>query len=138
MNAILNRNRLQAAAPRINTTLTIASSETKRSPLDMPKPLRILIREDQPPDAELVTRALRDAGFDFVAKRVTTKNEFLAELRDYAPQLILADYSLPGYDGLSALAAAQELCPETPVIIVSGLLGEEKAIESLQLGATDY
>jgi two-component system, cell cycle sensor histidine kinase and response regulator CckA len=104
----------------------------------MSKPLRILILEDRPADAELVTRELRKAGIEFVAKNVTTEHAFLAELRDSAPQLILADYSLPGYDGMSALASAQERCPETPFIFVSGSLGEEKAIETLHRGATDY
>jgi PAS domain S-box-containing protein len=104
----------------------------------MNKPLRILILEDQPADAELVTCELRKAGLEFVAKTVATENEFLAELRNSAPELILADYSLPGYHGLSALAAAQKQCPETPFIFVSGTLGEEKAIETLHLGATDY
>jgi two-component system cell cycle sensor histidine kinase/response regulator CckA len=100
--------------------------------------LRILILEDQPADADLITRELRKAGFEFVAKTVATEKEFLAELRDAAPQLILADYSLPGYDGLSALAAAQKQCPGTPFIFVSGSMGEEKAIETLHRGATDY
>jgi CheY-like chemotaxis protein len=100
--------------------------------------LRILILEDQPADAELVTRELRKAGFEFTAKNVTSEKQFLAELRNAAPELILADYSLPGYDGLSALAAAQKQCPETPFIFVSGTLGEEKAIETLRHGATDY
>src|ERR1035441_4892634 len=104
----------------------------------MNKPLCILILEDRPTDAELATSELRKAGLEFVAKTVATEKEFLAELRNLAPQLILADYSLPGYDGLSALAAAQEECPETPFILVSGTLGEEKAIETLHQGATDY
>ena len=104
----------------------------------MSKALRILILEDRAADAELVTRELRKAGFEFVAKTVATEKEFLAELRSYAPELILADYSLPGYDGLSALAAAQKQCPETPFIFVSGSLGEEKAIDTLHQGATDY
>jgi PAS domain S-box-containing protein len=103
----------------------------------MSKALRILILEDRLVDADLVTRELRAAGFDFVAKTVATENEFLAELRNGAPQVILADYSLPGYDGLSALAAAQKECPETPFIFVSGSIGEEMAIETLHRGATD-
>src|ERR1035438_4724975 len=106
--------------------------------LYMNKPLRILMLEDQPADAELVTSELRKAALEFVAKTVATEKEFLAELRNFAPQLILADYSLPGYDGLSALAAAQKQCPETPFIFVSGSLGEEKAIDTLHQGATDY
>src|ERR1039457_2059647 len=106
--------------------------------LCMNKPLCILILEDQPADAELVTSELRKVSLEFVAKTVATENEFLAELQNFAPQLILADYSLPGYDGLSALAAAQKECPETPFIFVSGSMGEERAIETLHLGATDY
>ena len=104
----------------------------------MSEALRILILEDQPADAELVTHELRKAGFEFTAKNVTSEKQFLAELRNARPELILADYSLPGYDGLSALAAAQKQCPETPFIFVSGTLGEEKAIETLRHGATDY
>ncbi len=100
--------------------------------------LRILILEDRAADADLVTRALRKADIEFVAKIVATEGEYLAELRAAAPQLILADYALPHYDGLSALAAAQEHCPETPFIFVFGSLGEEKAIETLHRGATDY
>ena len=104
----------------------------------MSQPIRILILEDRAADAELVTRELRHAGFDFVIKRATTEQEFLAGLRNYAAQVILADYSLPTYDGYSALAAAQQQCPATPFIFVSGSLGEERAVESLHRGATDY
>jgi CheY-like chemotaxis protein len=74
----------------------------------MSKALRILILEDQPADVELVARGLRKAGFEFAARNVTTEKEFLVELQDHASQLILAGYSLPGYDGLSAPTAAQK------------------------------
>src|ERR1035437_5681310 len=104
----------------------------------MSEALRILILEDQPADVELVTHELRKAGFEFVAKKVATEKEFLAELPTYAPQVILADYAAPGFGGLSALAAAQKQCPETPFIFVSGSLGEEEAVETLHHGATDY
>ncbi len=104
----------------------------------MSKALRILILEDQPADAELVTRELRKAGFKFIIKEVATEKEFLAELAAYGPEVILADYAVPGFGGLSALAAAQKLCPETPFIFVSGSLGEEAAVETLHHGATDY
>ena len=104
----------------------------------MSQPLRILILEDQAADAEMATRELRKAGLEFVATKVMTEKEYLAELRNSTPQLILADYSLPDYDGFSALAAARTLCPKVPFIFVSGSLGEEKAIETLHHGATDY
>ena len=104
----------------------------------MTKALRILQLEDRPADAELVTRALRKEGIQFSAHRVMTEADFLAQLREFTPDLILADYSLPDYDGLSALAAAQRERPEVPFIFVSGELGEERAIEALRHGATDY
>ena len=99
--------------------------------------IRILILEDRQADAELMMRELRQQDIPFTAKCTATQAEFLAELRDLAPDLILSDYSLPGYDGLSALAAAQKERPETPFIFVSGVLGEETAIEALHRGATD-
>jgi PAS domain S-box-containing protein len=100
--------------------------------------LRLLILEDRPADAELAMRELRDAGIQFVAKCVATEADFLAQLRDSPPDLILADYSLPAYDGLTALASVQKECPEIPFVFVSGTLGEETAIEALHQGATDY
>ncbi len=100
--------------------------------------LRLLILEDRPADAELVMHELRHAGIQFVAKRVATEADFLAQLRDSPPDFILADYSLPTYDRLSALATARKECPEIPFIFVSGSMGEETAIEALHLGATDY
>ena len=104
----------------------------------MTRILRILILEDRPADAELVMRELSKAGIPLVTKWVKTEAEFLAQLRDSPPDLILADYSLPAYDGLAALAAVRKKHPETPFIFVSGTLGEETAIEALHHGATDY
>src|ERR1035437_493189 len=71
------------------------SSKSPARAYYMNKPLRILILEDQPADAELVTCELRKAGLEFVAKTVATENEFLAELRNSAPELILSEYGLP-------------------------------------------
>jgi two-component system cell cycle sensor histidine kinase/response regulator CckA len=102
------------------------------------KKIRILLLEDQDMDAELILRQLRQEGFDFTAERVFTEQDYLAQLRNFLPDIILADYSLPGYDGFSALALTQRERPETPFIFVSGTLGEEVAIEALHRGATDY
>jgi two-component system cell cycle sensor histidine kinase/response regulator CckA len=104
----------------------------------MDKRLRILILEDVPADAELMSHQLRKGGVSFSALRVDTKEGFLNGLKDFLPDLILADYSLPCFDGLSALAVVRERCPDIPVIFVSGALGEELAIEALRKGATDY
>ncbi|OZI46032.1 hypothetical protein CEK29_03770 [Bordetella genomosp. 5] len=103
-----------------------------------PTPLSILLLEDSDLDAELVQEYLRRGGLDATVDRVWTRAEFtrLLEERDY--DLILADYVLPAFDGLSALDMAHAIAPNVPFIFVSGTLGEEVAIESLKRGATDY
>ena len=100
--------------------------------------LRILILEDNPADAELIEHELREAGVVFISNRVETKEAFAKELDAFYPDIILSDYSLPSFDGLSALAIAQEKYPAIPFILVSGVMGEEFATESLKKGATDY
>jgi PAS domain S-box-containing protein len=104
----------------------------------MPNPLRILVLEDLVTDYELMLRELRKAGLDFTARRVETEADFRQQLHEFAPHLVLADYSLPGYDGFSALELARRECPQVPFIFVSGTMGEENAIEALQRGAIDY
>jgi PAS domain S-box-containing protein len=104
----------------------------------MSEQLQILILEDRPTDAELMTRELRREGIEFTAQRVMTEAEFEAALHSPALDLILSDYKLPAYDGLSALALARKLRPEVPFIFVSGSIGEEIAIDALHHGATDY
>ena len=104
----------------------------------MDRQIRILILEDNPSDAELVKRELRKAGLDFAPHWAQDKAAFLHALDEFTPDLILADYSLPGFDGLAAMALARQRFPEIPVIIVSGAIGEEAAIETLKAGATDY
>src|SRR4051812_5737389 len=100
--------------------------------------ISILLLEDSPFDADLTTSSLRRAGIEFNHCQVDTKQAFLNELVNRRYDLILADYALPDFDGLSALKFARDLCPGTPFIIVSGVLGEENAIEALQQGAADY
>ncbi|MEH2245992.1 response regulator [Nostoc sp.] len=100
--------------------------------------LRFLLLEDNPLDAEVIHVTLTDGGANFELLRVETRAEFVKTLETNAFDLILADYTLPGFDGISALKIAQKLCPDTPFIFVSGSMGEELAIEALKLGATDY
>lgn len=102
------------------------------------KDIRILLLEDQSADVELITHLLKQTGYPFKVKRVETKEAFVSELQKQAPDLILSDYSLPSFDGLSALAIAQKKRPNVPFIFVTGTLGEEVAIETLKSGATDY
>ncbi|MCI0394527.1 MAG: PAS domain S-box protein [Chloroflexi bacterium] len=100
--------------------------------------LRILMLEDVPTDAELAERMLRKNGLVFTAQRVESEAAFVRALESFAPHLILADYSLPSFDGLSALTIARRKRPDVPFILISATLGEERAIEALKLGATDY
>ncbi|MGH9843145.1 MAG: sigma 54-interacting transcriptional regulator, partial [Blastocatellia bacterium] len=102
------------------------------------KELRILILEDVAAHAELMERELRKAEMVFSARRVATRAAFLAALGDFSPDLILADYALPSFDGIAALSIAREQCPAVPFVFVSGAIGEELAIETLKQGATDY
>lgn len=98
----------------------------------------ILLLEDSPIDAELTSAFLSRGGFDYSLERVDDREHFLAALQQRRFDLILADYALPTFDGLSALDLAREHAPGTPFIFVSGTLGEDIAIRSLQQGATDY
>jgi len=103
-----------------------------------PVPLRVLILEDNPADAELIERQLRRAKIDFTSQLVEGKRNFSHALVDFKPQVILSDFKLPAFDGLAALEVARARVPDTPFIFVSGSIGEEKAIETLSLGAADY
>ncbi len=100
--------------------------------------LRVLIVEDVPADVELTEHALRDAGLDFSCVAVAQRAAYEAELERRPPDLILSDYSLPGFDGRQALEIAKKIAPNTPFIFVAGVLGEELAIDLLKQGATDY
>ncbi|HZM46768.1 MAG TPA: EAL domain-containing protein [Burkholderiales bacterium] len=100
--------------------------------------LKVLIVEDQPTDAELLQYDMRRAGLEFTARRVETQEAFERELQEFEPDLILSDFSMPSFDGLSALDLAQARTPETPFIFVSGTIGEDRAIDALKRGATDY
>jgi PAS domain S-box-containing protein len=98
----------------------------------------VLHLEDDRYDYELVSEALRSEGFDAEIVRADSEADFVDALQTRSFDLILADYSLPQYDGFSALNRARSISPTTPFIFVSGTLGEELAVETLKRGATDY
>src|SRR6202048_1665915 len=100
--------------------------------------LRILSVEDDPKDAKLIQDLLETEGVACEVTRVDTQAALLASVEQGGVDLILADYSLPSFDGISALKLAMKACPDVPFIFVSGTLGEEVAIEALKIGATDY
>ena len=104
----------------------------------MTEPLRILILEDNPADTELIQFELTEAGIIFTPKVVMTERDFVRAIQKFSPDLILSDYDLPTYNGTLALAEAKKLCPETPFILVTGAIVEDRAIEILTQGAKDY
>ncbi len=104
----------------------------------MVEELRVLMLEDEPADAEFAQRELRKAGIVFTSLRVDERAAFVAALDEFRPGIILADFKLPSFDGLSALSLAREKVPKVPFIFVSGAMGEEFAIDTLHQGAADY
>ncbi len=108
-------------------------------PHNMPfENIRVLLLEDNPADKELLECHLREAGFVFNSKTVDSRKTYTKALREFHPDLILSDYDLPAFTGTEALQIRKKLCPETPFILVTGAIGEERAIEVLTGGATDY
>jgi PAS domain S-box-containing protein len=101
-------------------------------------PLRILHLEDDPDYCDLVQSLLTNEGYQVESVLAEDRAGFEGALAPEKFDVILADYSLPSYNGLEALRAAREKCPETPFLLVSGTIGEQAAIESLKAGATDY
>src|SRR5918999_2743450 len=101
-------------------------------------PLRILILEDVPMDAELVEYELGRASVPFDARRVDTRDAFVQQLDEFRPDVILSDYTLPRFDGMTALSLARERAPDVPFLIVTGSVNEETAVGCMKAGATDY
>ncbi|HVD33107.1 MAG TPA: PAS domain S-box protein [Gemmatimonadales bacterium] len=101
-------------------------------------PLRILILEDVPMDAELMEYELAQASIPFLSRRVDSRDAFLHELDEFRPDLILSDYTLPRFDGMTALSLARERAPSIPFLIVTGSVNEETAVGCMKAGATDY
>jgi signal transduction histidine kinase len=104
----------------------------------MTEPLRILFVEDSAEDAELEAHELRKGGIQFSSRRVQSRSDVLDALRNFHPGLIISDFSLPGMDGMTVLELAQTHAPEIPFIFVSGTIGEDRSIEIMKRGATDY
>src|SRR5688572_23405481 len=101
--------------------------------------LRILLVEDSDLDAELCEQELREAGLRFEARRVCTRDMLERSLAEHPPDVILCDFSMPtDLDGMSALTIARERIPDIPFVFVSGTIGEERAVEAMKAGATDY
>lgn len=104
----------------------------------MERDLRILLLEDSTQDAELLQRELRRGGVSFVARRIETRTALVEQLEEFQPDLVVSDYLLPSFDGLAALEIVRAHSPELPFILMSGYIGEERAVDALKSGATDF
>jgi PAS domain S-box-containing protein len=102
------------------------------------KSLRVLVVEDRAEDAELTVRELRRAELDCETLRVDTAQAFRRALADFRPDIVLADYTVPGFGGMAALEILKTDAPEIPLIVVTGSLDEETAAECIKAGAADY
>jgi PAS domain S-box-containing protein len=100
--------------------------------------LKVLLVEDSPSDAELVLRSLRELPHDIDHARVSSEAGLRSALAAFAPDIILSDFSMPGFSGQQALVVARQEAAHVPFLFVSGTIGEELAIEALQRGALDY
>src|SRR5262249_49176971 len=100
--------------------------------------LRILYLEDNPLYVDLVRRELQKGDFEFELKNVDTRDAFIEALQQFKPDVVLSDYCLPSFDSREALEIAKRQHPNTPFILLSGTLGEERAIEVMKNGVTDY
>ena len=104
----------------------------------MKTPLRLLHLEDDPVDAELIAITLMEGNIPCQSQLVDTRQAFVTALKEGRMDLILADYSIPGFDGMTALTLAGQHCPDVPFLFVSATIGEELAIDAMHQGATDY
>lgn len=100
--------------------------------------LKILILEDNHIDADLIYRQLKKSGLAFTSEIVQTRKNYEYALHNFKPDIILSDYSLPGFDAVTAFRIKEDAFPHIPFIIVSGIIGEENAVELIKDGVTDY
>ncbi len=106
--------------------------------MEMTPEIKVLIVEDLVEDAELIEIELRRARIPYTVKRVDTRQAFLDALVQDHPDIVISDYNLPGFDGISALLITQQYAKETPFIMVTGSVNEEIAISCIRNGAKDY
>jgi DNA-binding NtrC family response regulator len=97
--------------------------------------LRVLLVEDLDSDVELTRYALRRAGIRAEVRQVLTEEEFRQELREFSPQLVVSDFSLPRFDGQTAFSIARNECPAVPFIFMSGSIGLKRGQDAMTQGA---
>jgi PAS domain S-box-containing protein len=132
---MLNRNRKSVAKSEASSG---AEEIHVHAEIKKTTPLNFLCLEDNPADREILVETLRAEGLSFDVTHAKTKQEFQAAIGSTRFDIIISDFALPAYNGLAALEAARSVQPETPFLFLSGTIGEERAVETLKSGATDY
>lgn len=113
------------------------SEPASRIGFPMSKNLQILLLEDVANDAELITEELRRGGLDFSANRVEASDEFLFQLKEHPPDLVLSDHGIPSFDGFTVLSLVRDRYPEVPFIFVTGHMNHEEIVKAFEQGAND-
>lgn len=113
-------------------------SANSKHPTGEQDPLRLLIVDDDTNDLDLCIRGLKKSGIPFEAETATERGEFIQKLRDQKVDVVLSDYNMRGWTGMDALAIVKQVRPDVPVILLTGTLGDERAVECIKLGVTDY
>jgi two-component system, cell cycle sensor histidine kinase and response regulator CckA len=114
----------------------MTSEEPKKEPPDLP--LRLLIAEDDPSDLDLTLRELKKSGLSLQIESVSTRSAFVEILNSKPIDIVLSDFRMDGWTGIDALTEIIKLDADIPLILVTGTLGDLKAVESIKLGVTDY
>src|SRR6267142_4241942 len=131
-------SRRACSGPSSTSLLPWVPRTEAETALNMAEQLRILLVEDSLNDAELVLRELTRGGLDFQNRRVETEPDFRRELHEFRPHLVISDFSMPQFNGRSALAIARESRADIPFIFISGTIGENVAVDMMKAGANDY
>ena len=106
--------------------------------MNTPDKIKILFVEDMPSDMELAIRELRKNNIDFTSKRVETKEDYLRELNEFRPDIVISDYAMPEFDGMAALKILLDFDSTIPLVVLTGSLNEDTAVDCLRAGASDY
>jgi PAS domain S-box-containing protein len=143
-SSTMNASKTASARQAVADTMTrphedrFPSASAGPTPQSAPSPLRILILEDTATDAELEEYALRKGGLTFVSFLVRTESALTAALEEFLPDLVICDYALPGFNGLQAIGIIRRHSADLPVILVTGVLDDDAAVEIIKSGITDY
>jgi DNA-binding NtrC family response regulator len=98
----------------------------------------LLFVDDDADDLELCLKGLRRSGMDFLAVSVSTREDFSRALRENTFDVVVSDFRMKGWTGIDALSMVNKVCSDVPVILLSGTLGEELAVDCIKMGVTDY